>query len=238
MTTTEEEARAKAQDSVKRLNEEEDYLRRQEYLSDADLLALLAKTVRSEKQTLDRWHAEGEFFIRAQSGKIHLPACPSMRQRVDRDAAWAPYLQDLERVRDWHGGDNAPEFPHLLKRHQVEALSRYQSCPTCAPTLDHIVKRPGRKGWTTLPARSLKHHHFGRTFFTEAGDELGELVRITNIATADSLEFKADFNSGRSTSDQSLALTYRTKTPEVRADQETVPGRRIAGRRGQRGDGD
>ncbi|RJU02961.1 hypothetical protein D6T65_02315 [Arthrobacter frigidicola] len=50
-----------------------------------------------------------------------------------------------------------------------------------------------------------------------------EVVRITNIAAADTLEFKADFSSGRSTSDPSLALTSRTKTPETGADQETVP---------------
>ncbi|WP_294565604.1 hypothetical protein [uncultured Arthrobacter sp.] len=40
---------------------------------------------------------------------------------------------------------------------------------------------------------------------------------------ADTLQFKADFNSGRSTSDPSLALTCRTKTPKTGADQETVP---------------
>ncbi|CAA9228671.1 MAG: hypothetical protein AVDCRST_MAG83-1745 [uncultured Arthrobacter sp.] len=50
-----------------------------------------------------------------------------------------------------------------------------------------------------------------------------ELVSSTNIAMADTLQFKADFNSGRSTSDPSLALTCRTKTPKTGADQETVP---------------
>ena len=77
-----------------------------------------------------------------------------MRQFVDRDAAWAPYLSHLERVRDWHGSDNAPSMPRMLTRAEVEGLKTYKTCPLCAPTLDHTNKRRGVRGWTNLKAGS------------------------------------------------------------------------------------
>jgi hypothetical protein len=43
---------------------------------------------------VDRWLDSGICFILSSAGKVHLPQCPSMRQFVDRDAAWG--LDDFE----------------------------------------------------------------------------------------------------------------------------------------------
>lgn len=68
-----------------------------------------------------------------------------MQRIMDRDIAWAPYLRHLERVRDWHGSDNAPDVPRLKTREQTEALGRYAMCPICTPSLDHTDKGKTRK---------------------------------------------------------------------------------------------
>ena len=111
------------------LNAQEDYVRSLRHLSDDELRGQLVDTLRKEKAVVDRWIDSGDCFILSAAGKVHLPSCPSMRALVDREAAWAPYLDDLERARDWHGSDNAPPMPALLTRgaeliDQLDAITR------------------------------------------------------------------------------------------------------------------
>lgn len=205
-------AEERMQAASTRLADQEDYLRSMRYLTDQELLSQLRESIRAEKRVLYSWAATGEFFIISAAGKIHLPNCPSMRRVIDRDAAWAPYLNHLDRVRDWHGSDNAPAMPNLLTRQQVEALRRYTACPVCAPTLNHPDKRPGVRGWTTLKAGSLKSHHFGTSFSLEDGTELGALIRITTVETIDGRDFAAEFD-GQATpvTDPVTLVRYKTK---------------------------
>lgn len=199
--------------AIAALNEQEDFLRSQRYLTDQELLSQLHETLRTEKATLARWAASDDCYVLSAAGKVHLPGCPSMRQFVDRDAAWAPYLDNLERVRDWHGSDNAPPMPTLLTRAQVEALPKYKTCPQCAPTLDHTDKRRGTSGWTTLKAGNLKTRHFGTDFSLSNGTEIGSLTRIDKVETADGLDFRAHFDGLDSPLiDPSTEVMYRTGT--------------------------
>lgn len=193
------------------LYEQEDFLRRMAYLSDEELTQQLVTTLRKEKEAVDSWLDSGDCFILASSGKVHLPECTSMRQFVDRDAAWAPYLRDLERVRDWHGSDNAPAMPRMLTRAEVEGLRAYKACPLCAPTLDHTDKRRGIRGWTTLKAASLRAQHFGRDFSLVDGTRIGELTKISKVETAAGMEFQAEF-SGRDfpVTDPATEMMYTT----------------------------
>lgn len=148
----------------------------------------LADTLGQEKAVVED---SGDCFVISGSNKVHLPTCPSMRTLVDRDAAWAPYLDDLERVRDWHGDDNAPPMPALMSRTDVEDLARYTSCRTCAPSLDHTDKRPTEKGWTLLKAGSLNYPHFETAFALPGGGELGALTKLSRVETANGLDFAA-----------------------------------------------
>ncbi|MET4144117.1 hypothetical protein [Arthrobacter sp. UYCo732] len=161
------------------LSEQEDYLRSQRHLTDEQLLSQLVETLRKEKAVIDRWVDSGDCFILSGSGKVHLPSCPSMQALVDREAAWAPYLDDLDRVRNWQSSDNAPPMPALMTRADVEDLKRYSSCTVCAPTLDHTDKRPVARGCTLLPAGSLNYRHFGTSLtLVDDGVELGVLTKI------------------------------------------------------------
>lgn len=173
---------------------QQDDLTSQRDLSDEELLAQLADTLQKEKALVDRWSASGDCFIMSDSGKVHLPTCSSVRAVVDREAAWAPFLDDLERVREWHGTDNAPPMPALMTRADVEELTRYTSCPECAPALDHAEKRPSVRGWTTLKAGSLSFRHFGLPFSLVEGAEIGVLTKLSRIETADGLDFAAEFD--------------------------------------------
>lgn len=198
-------------EASKDLEANENYLRRMDYLTDGELREKMKVSIRKEKASLDKWAESGEFFILSGARKVHLPTCPSMRREMDRDAAWAPYLRDLERVRDWRGDDHSPAMPTLLKRSDVETLTKYSTCPTCAPTLDHTDKRRNPKGWTLLKAGSLKAKHFGRRFFLQSGAELGELTRLGRVETAAGLEFSAEFADRRiPLTDPEAMLQYRT----------------------------
>ena len=219
MGETLETAEQRERAASEALYEQEDFLRRMDYLSDEELTQQLVTTLRKEKEVVDGWIDSGDCFLLASSGKVHLPDCTSMRQFVDRDAAWAPYLRDLERVRDWHGSDNAPAMPRMLTRTQVEGLRAYKTCPLCAPTLDHTDKRHGIRGWTTLKAASLKTQHFGKEFSLADGTSIGELTRISKVETAAGVKFQAEF-SGRDVpvSDPSTILMYTTSRVEQEAD--------------------
>ena len=182
-------------------------------LSDDELRAQLLDTLQKEKALVDRWTGSGDCFIISGSGKVHLPTCPSMHTLVNREEAWAPYLDDLERVRDWHGSDNAPPMPALLTRADVEELARYTSCPVCAPALDHTDKRPAARGWTTLQAGSLNFKHFGTAFSLIEGAEIGVLTKLSRVETADGLEFEAWFDGvADPVLDPLTEVMYRTAT--------------------------
>ncbi|MDQ0755583.1 hypothetical protein [Arthrobacter sp. B3I4] len=176
------------------LSVQEGDLTSQRQLSDEELLAQLADTVRKEKALVDRWTASGDCFIISGSGKVHLPTCSSVSAVVDRQAAWAPFLDDLDRVRAWHGTDNEPPMPALMTRADVEELTRYSSCPECSPTLDHRDKRPSARGWTTLEAGNLNFRHFGIPFSLVEGAEIGVLTKLSRVETADGLDFAAEFD--------------------------------------------
>lgn len=196
----------------------ENYLRRMDYLTDDELRDQLKESIRKEKATLDKWAASGEFFILSGARKVHLPTCPSMRRDMDRDAAWAPYLRDLERVRDWRGDDHSPGMPTLLTRSHVEALPKYTTCPTCSPTLDHADKRRTPKGWTVLKAGSLLGKHIGLTFVRDNGEEIGELERIVRVETAAGLDLAVFFKGAAEPwTDPEKMLQYRTRVPQAAA---------------------
>lgn len=195
------------------LNAREDHVQSQRHLSDEELRTQLVDTLRKEKAVVDRWADSGDCFIISGSGKVHLPTCPSMRALVDRDAAWAPYLDDLERVRDWHGDDNAPPMPAFLTRADVEELARYTSCSVCEPSLAHTDKRPSARDWTLLKAGSMNYRHFGTAFSLVDGTELGILTRIARDETADGLEFSVYFDGLIDpVTDPLLEVMYRTGT--------------------------
>lgn len=205
-------AKEREQAASRVLYEHEDFLKRMGHLNDEELTQQLVATLRKETVTIRRWLDSGDCFIQSSAGKIHQPECPSMRQFVDREAAWAPYLRDLERVRNWHGSDNAPAMPTLLTRAEVEALKAYKTCPVCAPTLDHTDKRRGSRGWTTLQAGSLKSKHFGKSFSLIDGTEIGVLTRISTVETADGMGFKAEFDGlDYPVTDASREVMYPTR---------------------------
>ena len=216
MSETAGAIREREQAVVRALNEQEDYVRRLGHLSDEELTRQLVATLRQEKARVDRWVDSGDCFVLSSAGKVHLPQCPSMRQFMDRDAAWKPYLDDLERVRDWHGNDNAPDMPTLLTRTDVEGLKTYKTCPVCAPTLDHTDKRPGLRGWTVLKCGSLKTKHFGKVFNFVGGEKIGVLKRISTVETMDGLEFRAEFDGLDSpVADPSMEVMYPTPRPST-----------------------
>ena len=193
------------------LHVQEDYIRGQRHLSDEELRAQLVETLRKEEALVDRWTVSGDCLIISGSGKVHLPTCPSMRAVVDREAAWGPYLDDLERVRDWHGSDNAPPMPALMTRADVEELARYTACPVCAPSLDHTDKRPVARGWTAVQAGSLNYRHFGTEFSLADGTGLGTLTRVSRDETAAGLEYAAYFDGTiEPVTDPLMELMYRT----------------------------
>jgi hypothetical protein len=136
------------------LADQEDSIRSMRHLSDDELRAKLVNALREEQAAVDRWLDAADCFVMSGAGRIHLPNCPSVSGFIDRSKAWAPYLDDLERVRDWHGSDNVPPMPALLTRADVEAMRAYKTCPVCAPALDHVDKRVGVKGWTAATKRS------------------------------------------------------------------------------------
>lgn len=199
------------------LNVHEDSIRSERHLSDEELRAQLVDSLRKEKVLVDRWTNSGDCFIISGSGKVHLPTCPSIRAVVDREAAWAPYLDDLERARDWHGSDNAPPMPALLTRADVEELARYTSCPVCAPALDHTDKRPTARGWKTLKVGSLNYLHFGTSFSLVEGAEIGVLTKLSRVETADGLDFAAEFDGiVDPVTDPLTEVMYRTGTTPQR----------------------
>lgn len=208
-----ETAAERAEAASQALSEQEDYLRSLRYLTDDELLAQMRETLAREKMAMNAWLDSGDCFIIAGSGKVHLPSCPSMHQFVDRDAAWSVYFRYPERVRDWHGDDNAPAWPILRTRAQIEALPKYMACPLCAPDLDHADKRSGAKGWTYLAASSLKSKHFGTEFSLTDGTALGALTKISTEETMDGLVFSAVFAEAEAPiTDPDTRLMYRTGT--------------------------
>jgi hypothetical protein len=125
---------------------------------------------------------------------------------MDRDATWAPYLDDLERVRNWHGDDNAPAF-----RADIELLCSYRICLTCAPTLDHTDRRTGAKGWTVLQAGSLNRKHLGTRFCLANGADIGTLTRLAMVETLEGTDFHAGFDGlEHPVTDPATGLMYRT----------------------------
>lgn len=216
-------AQEREQAASKALNEQENFLRRQDYLSDEELTENVLAGIRREKAIVESWLDSGECFVLSSAGKVHLPQCPSMRQFMDRDAAWAPYLRDLESVRDW-SGDTYPAMPVLRTRAQVEDLKSYKTCPMCAPTLDHTEKRPGISGWTILKAGSLKAKHFGKTFSFVDGTGIGVLARISTVETAQGLDFRAEFDGLETpVTDPLREVMYRTPRPAHWPNADTGP---------------
>ena len=208
-----EAAEVRLRTAMDELNAQEDYVRSMRHLSDEQLRAQLVDSLGKEKARIAHWLDSGDCYIIAGSGKVHLPSCPSMRQFMDRDAAWAPYLDDLERVRNWHGDDNAPAFPVLRSRAQIESLRTYRICPMCAPSLDHTDKRNGVKGWTVLKAGSLNRKHLGTTFSLADGTGVGALTRLATVETVEGTDFRAEFDGlGSPVTDPATALMYRTGT--------------------------
>ncbi|MCC9175840.1 hypothetical protein [Arthrobacter sp. zg-Y179] len=206
-------AQEREQEASKALNEQENFLRRQDYLSDEELTENLLAGIRREKAIVESWLDSGDCFVLSSAGKVHLPQCSSMRQFMDREAAWAPYLRDLERVRDW-SGDTYPSMPVLRTRAQVEDLKAYKTCPMCAPTLDHSDKRQGVRGWTLLKAGSLKAKHFGKTFSLAGGSSIGVLTEISTVETAQGLDFRAEFDGlAAPVTDPMTQVMYRTPRP-------------------------
>lgn len=211
MTTESMEERARA--AARTLNEQEDYERSLRYLSDGELRAQLVEKLRKEKALLARWLDAGDCYLISGAGRVHLPSCPSMRRFTDRDAAWAPYLDDLERVRDWHGDDNAPPMATMRTRAQVESMRTYRVCPMCSPTLDHTEKRNDVKGWTALKAGSLIRKHLGTDFSLADGTGIGVLTRIAIVDTAEGTDFRAEFDGlDAPVTDPATAVMYRTGT--------------------------
>lgn len=216
--TPEEKARAASD----KLYEQEDYLRSMRYLSDEQLRDQLRARLREEKKWVDEWLAKGDCFLISRTWKVHLPKCPSMHRLLDRESAWAPYFDDLEHIRNWHGGDNGPELPNLMSRRQVESLKRYTACAVCAPALDHADKRSDTPGWVSLRAGRLKSHHFGVGFKTADGLEIGALLRVSRVETSNGLEFRAEFEgSDEPLIDPGQIVLYRKKPS---TDVATQPG--------------
>lgn len=192
---------------------QEDYIRSLRHLSDDELRAQLVNTLRKEKSAVDAWLDAGDCFLMSAAGKVHLPSCQSMLPFIDRDRAWAPYLANLDRVRDWHGSDNAPPMPALLTRAGVEAMTAYKTCTVCAPSLDHADKRAGVKGWTVLKAGSLNRRHLGTAFSLPDGSAIGALTKITRVETLDGTELSAEFEGlGAPVTGPGTELMYRTGT--------------------------
>jgi hypothetical protein len=203
----------RARVAARTLNEQEDYERSLRYMSDDELRAQLVEKLREEKAVIARWLDAGDCYLISGAGRVHLPSCPSMRRFMDRDAAWAPYLDDLERVRDWHGDDNAPPMATMRTRAQVESLRSYRICPTCAPTLDHTDKRTGAKGWTALQAGSLNRKHLGTSFCLAHGTDIGTLTRLAMVETLEGTDFHAGFDGlEHPVNDPAVGLMYRTGT--------------------------
>lgn len=202
---TPEERQRKASSN---LYEQEDYLRRQEYLSDDDLRDRMRESIRIEQKRIDSILGT-EFYIMAGSGKIHLPTCPSVRQLLDQAAMWEPYLQDLERARDWHGSDNSPSRPAMFSRTTVETLEEYETCGLCVPPLNHQSKRRAPKNWQPLRAGSLGANHFDKDLFTGEDDHLGALDRVTTVLTKDGARFRAEFSNGQTITDPEIVVRYK-----------------------------
>lgn len=202
-----------AREALERLNDEEDYLRRQHNLKDEELRAEVHQRIRNEKAAINSWFRSGEFFILARSGRVHLPTCETVSHWLDRDTMWEPYLLDLERVKDWHGSDNYPVFPTLLDRASVEARRSYTTCQTCSPALDHTVKRGGRRGWQNVLAGHLGPKHFGLHMSTPDGRDIGQLVRVASVLTAKGRNFLAEFTGPEPITDPDVVLMYEKKKP-------------------------
>lgn len=199
--------------AAKSLSEQEDYLRSLRYLSDDELLAQMRAMLAEEKKAMNEWLDSGDCYIISGSGKVHTPACGSVRPFVDRDAAWEPYFANLDRVRDWHGDDSAPAWPVLATRAEVESLRKYTACTVCDPALNHADKRVGAKGWTVLPASNLKSKHFGTEFSLADGTELGALTRISTEETIEGLIFAAVFDKAEApVTDPATKVMYRPGT--------------------------
>lgn len=180
--------------AVNELSGQEDCIRGMRHLSDEQLRVQLLETLRKEKAAVDGWLDAGDCFLLSGTGVVHLPNCPSMSPFIDRDTAWAPYLDELERVRNWHASDNAPPMPALLTRADVEALSAYKTCHICTPALDHTEKRAGIEGWTVLKAGSLNRRYLGTAFSLPDGSEIGVLRKITTVDTPDGTDFRLEFD--------------------------------------------
>lgn len=192
------------------LADREDHIRSLRHLADDELRAKLLDTLREEEAAVGHWLDAGDCFVMSGAGSVHLPICPSMSAFIDRGKAWAPYLDDLERVRDWHGSDNVPPMPALLTRADVEAMSAYKACPVCAPALDHRDKRAGAKGWTVLKAGSLDRRHLGTAFSLPDGSEIGALAKITTVHTLAGTDFRAEFDGlGSPITGPATELMYR-----------------------------
>lgn len=192
--------------------EREDDLPGQRHPSDAELRRQLTDTLRKETALVEKWVSSQDCFILSDAGKVHLPSCSDTQALMDREAAWAPYLDDLERVRDWNGTDNAPPMPALLTRADVEDLASYTACPGCTPALDHTEKRAATRGWTAVQAGGLNFRHFGTMFSLADGTELGALTRISRVETADGLDFAAEFDGiVDPVADPLTELVYRTE---------------------------
>ena len=66
-----------------------------------------------------------------------------------------------------------------MTRSEVEALSSYRTCRTCAPNLSQAGQPRSGQSWVTLKASSLTSKHVGRAIYDAQHSELGMLLHAT-----------------------------------------------------------
>lgn len=162
-----------------RVKVSEDDWKMERHISDEQMRADMAAQCAHEKQIIRADLERGRVFVIAgkDQRRVHAFECSSLRDQTDRDRAWASWLAaTVESVRREHAqGNSGPKMPELASRAEVEALSSYVPCQTCAPLLDHTVKKRARP---TTKLSSLSQRHIGRTITTLDGQDLGLLRRI------------------------------------------------------------
>lgn len=212
-TRSEAELRDAADRAIARYTEADSDLREQRFLTDDELLAQMHEQASAEKALIRAAIAAGRTYIVAgnDTRRVHFHDCPSLREQVDRDRAWSPWLHgDVEGFRQSVAhGDGGPRMPQFLDRPAVEALSSYVTCQICSPTLSHVRKSRGER---TTKLTSLTGRHIGRSLAALDGSQLGQLERIVTTIDAAGLAVRVDTTSGSITEDQHPAVLV---TPRV-----------------------
>lgn len=165
-------------------SEAEADFREQRFLSDDELREFMRDRASIEKATIRQAVDEGRIYVVAgsDSRRVHSYDCPSLRDQVDRDRAWSPWIHGDPEVfrQDVAHGDGRPRMPKFWDRDTIEALSSYVTCQICSPTLSHTRKSRGER---TTKLTSLTARHIGRSLLGLDGTSLGAVERI--ITTLD-----------------------------------------------------